>query len=258
MKLGTKFLLVSIAGLIIAISSLFFLTTYSFRSNLDEQIVHDSDNELTLATRSFQANQNVLNTLSDSLKSNYLNLSRSVREVLEAEPDLSSEALSALASEINVTEIHIVDEDGILAFSNFEDLIGYDFASSEQSAVFLEGIENNQFELAQDPAPRGTDNQYFMYVGVSRLDQPGVVQIGMEPTEYQNLVDSFDLQDLVENHRFSDTGHIFITDQNGEIIAHPNVERLGSSVNEQYDHAALQTTSEGQFNEGDRFISICK
>lgn len=254
MKLGTRFLLISLASLIITISSIYFLTTYSFRSNLDDQIEQDSLNELSLVARAYESNERVLTTLADSLKNNYLNTAKATREILRLDPDLSIERLQTIVDEINVSEIHVTDEAGILTYSNVPEVIGYDFAADDQSSVFLEGLDDKSFELAQEPMERGADGLFIMYAGLSRLDETGVIQIGIEPEEYQSLVDSFDLQELVENHQFAKTGHVYIADEEGMIQAHPNVEMIGKSVTEYVPVYRQGESGSGQFTVDNQFV----
>ena len=70
---------------------------------------------------------------------------------------------------------------GVLLYGNIPGFYGFDFNTSEQTLPFIELIGKKGASLAQEPSPRGMDNALFHYIGVARMDEPGVVQIGIEP-----------------------------------------------------------------------------
>lgn len=248
LKLGTKYWLLSFIGIVLTLLTIFTVTTYAFRTNLKEQMHADTKNALTLLVQEYRANEETVQAISSSLKTSYLNMTKATREILQMTNDFSVQALTELAETIDVAEIHVTDENGVLTYSNNVDVIGYDFRSAEQSAAFLEALENKHFELAQDPMPRGADGKFIMYTGIARLDHPGVIQLGIEPEEYEALVRSFDLEEIVQTRSFAKTGHTFIADEQGTIVAHPDRALVGQALS---DVIPSFVTSE---KEGELFI----
>ena len=120
---------------------------------------------------------------------------------------------------LSVDEIHISDEKGILIAGTVPSFIGYDYASAEQSAQFLPAITDPQFELAQDPMPRGINNEIFQYVGVARMDQPGIIQIGYTPQKLINAMEVADIQNLAAGFRVGNSGSVMIADFQGYILS---------------------------------------
>lgn len=211
----------------------------------------DTENTLSLLSRDFSSNEEVLDVLSTSLKDNYLHMTKAIRQLLELTNDLSTPALTELAEEIGVAEIHVTDEQGVLTYSNAVEVIGFDFNDSDQSRVFLEALKNKQFELAQDPMPRGADGKYIMYTGIARLDKPGVIQLGIEPEQYESLVNSFDFQDIVQTYTFAETGYTFIADKEGEIIAHAERGKVGMNISELFPMDMVQSKQGELFHNGE-------
>ena len=88
---------------------------------------------------------------------------------------LETAKMVSLAKELGVTEIHVTDGKGVLLYGNITGFYGFDFNTTDQTLPFVELIGKRNASLAQEPSPRGTDNVLFQYIGVARIDEPGVV-----------------------------------------------------------------------------------
>lgn len=160
-----------------------------------------------------------------------ITITRTIDQYLTDVPDsMIQEEINYLMEELNVEEIHVTDSEGVIRWSSVSDFIGFDFSESEQTQPFLEGLENEKFELAQAPQQRGTDGQLFKYIGVGRTDEPGIVQIGVQPEELQEILAKLDITRTAETTRYGSNGYVYITNKTGEIISHPDSELIGSSI----------------------------
>jgi len=158
-------------------------------------------------------------------------VSEDIKDVPESK--LNTE-VTKIANDLNIPEIHIIDEQGILRWTNIPEFIGFDFNSTEQTKPFLEGLTNKNFSLAQEPQKRGVDQNLFQYIGVARQDKKGIVQIGIKPEELQELVSRIDIGELTKRMKFGKEGYIFITDSAGDIISHPDSSLIGKNITD-YD-----------------------
>jgi methyl-accepting chemotaxis protein len=102
--------------------------------------------------------------------------------------------------------------------------------SSDQTKPFLKILEDPTFELAQDPQPRRADKVLFQYIVVSRKGQAGIVQIGTQPKELDNLLKSASIQNLIEGAVVGTSGYIYRLDPLGKVAAHTVKERIGLDV----------------------------
>lgn len=186
---------------------------------------------------------------------NLIALTRSVAQQIKLNPDLlDTYALKTLKSSLKVVEeIHVIDANGVITHSTHEDLIGFDLNSSEQSKPFMAGANDPTFELAQEPANRGLDNQLFQYAGVGRLDQPGIIQIGILPDTIARVISANNLSNILERTKF-DSAMPWIANEEGLITYHqdPNfagrsLEDLGiaSKIIDQIEGTFRYTTPEG-------------
>ena len=104
--------------------------------------------------------------------------------------------MAMLARLFDVDEVHVTDEKGILLWGNVAGFYGYDFSSADQTRPLLEILRNPSLAIAQEPQPRGSDGVMFQYISVSRIDQVGIVQVGVS-METIDKIRSFERSALV-------------------------------------------------------------
>jgi methyl-accepting chemotaxis protein len=160
-----------------------------------------------------------------------ITITRTIDQYLTTVPDsMIQEEINHLMEELNVEEIHVTNSEGVIRWSSVSDFIGFDFNESEQTQPFLDGLENEEFKLAQAPQQRGTDGELFKYIGVGRTDKAGIVQIGVQPEELQLILAKIDITRTAETTKYGSNGYVYITNKTGEIISHPDSELIGSSI----------------------------
>jgi len=159
-----------------------------------------------------------------------ITISRAFAEILHLNPALETDTngLIELAARLNVEELCVIDENGIIVGSSYEPYLGYDFHVSKQTVPFLAILDDPTLEIAQDPQPNGYSGKLFQYIGVSQKNKKGIAQIGLEPTRYQELLERNAPQALFGGLKIGASGYIFILGSNGRYVAHPNVTLVGS------------------------------
>lgn len=92
-----------------------------------------------------------------------------------------SAVLHRIACELGNLEFWITDESGRIAFGchhmDFE--FPADPRGETQAAPFTALLDRTETMVVQDPQPRELDGMVFQYVGVSGVDQPRIVQMGV-------------------------------------------------------------------------------
>lgn len=106
--------------------------------------------------------------------------------------------LQRILDQLDVDELHVTDGDGFIRWTTVPAYQGFDMASSEQSSAFLPMLTDKSYELAQEPQVNGTVGTLFQYVGVARYDEPGIVQIGMQPTRLQSVLERTSIDKALE------------------------------------------------------------
>jgi len=98
--------------------------------------------------------------------------------------------LGEFAGWVGIDEIYITDSDGVTVGSNLALAYGWRFPDDPkaQAFVFRKLIESKDGVVTQPIKSRDLDTQMFKFVGVSRTDEPGIVQVGYRAetiTKYQ-------------------------------------------------------------------------
>ena len=128
-------------------------------------------------------------SLKASTSEEYLIRARAFARMLEMDPTIldSKMAFNELLEVLDVDELHVIDAAGIITHSSVDAYVGFDMGSSEQSAAFLDLIGTDK-ELVQEPQPNGAKGILFQYIGVSRRDALGCMQVGMQPTRLEAVL----------------------------------------------------------------------
>lgn len=85
-----------------------------------------------------------------------------------------------IAAQARIDSIYATDEDGVTIITNDPGGLGFRFPDdpTAQAYAFRELLKQKDGEVCQPPQRRTLDNQIYKYVGVSRRDKPGIIQVG--------------------------------------------------------------------------------
>lgn len=108
---------------------------------------------------------------------------------------LSSEILESIANRLGIDDIFITDSDAVTVGSNHAAALGWKFPDDPkaQAYAFRALIKQTDGVVTQPIAQRDLDSTMFKFVGVSRIDEPGIVQIGLRAdsiSRYQSEIGS--------------------------------------------------------------------
>jgi len=249
MKLANK-ILIPIVFLITACLGISGVYTYiQTKNNLVVSIVNSNlDNQMSTLVDSINNNNETKKIVQDELDKKNISLAKSVAELISRDKSLmSTDKMIELAKKLDVAEIHVTNGNGIITNGSVKDFIGFDFNSSDQTKAFVPILTDKNFTLAQAPTPRGADKTLFQYVGVSRIDEPGIIQIGIEPKTIQELTKRMELQNLIEKVHIGSSGYAFIIDEKGVITAHKKTTEVGKSITKSDWSKDVLSETKGKF-----------
>lgn len=128
--------------------------------------------------------------LTENLNSDYLSKTRAFSQMISLSPEMldDQERLEEIRVQLGADELHVTDEKGIILWSTVPAYLGFDFNSSDQTKPFMSILTDSSVEIAQEPTPNGAEGKLFQYIGVSRYDKHGIVQVGMEPVRLSNAL----------------------------------------------------------------------
>lgn len=169
-----------------------FLTIFILIINycLSTQAIIDQEHtifntKINQVIRTLEDNQVELKELYASLDEDYLTRAKAFSYVIEKNPSVlnNTSELVKLAKLLNVDELHVSDEKGILTYSSVPKYIGLDFHNGKQMRGFVPILESNDpnVYVIQSAQPNTAEQKIMKYVGVARKDKKGIVQIGLSP-----------------------------------------------------------------------------
>jgi len=181
MKLKHKIIIPVILVIIVSISTLALYGNREIREGLiDGMVEAQLNSQLETVVNTVKSRQNIMAITKDAMDKKNIDLTMSLAQLINSDEEmLLTENLQKLAKNIGVDEIHITDENGIITNGTIPDFLGFDFKTSDQTKPFMTLINEEKGAFAQPPSERGTDKVLFQYIGVSRIDKPGIVQIGL-------------------------------------------------------------------------------
>lgn len=252
-------LFLTLCLLLFGLGGLIYYNQVNFLSTEVEGKVKSAISQIQALYTDAIGNEQNIKELNDN---NLIAIAHSVARLIQHDPGLLDEyALSNLKDSLKIVEeIHIIDANGIITHSNNSDFVGFDLNSTEQSKPFLDGINDSTFELAQEPADRGVDNQLFQYVGVGRLDKPGIIQIGVLPDTIAKIIAANNLTSILERTKF-DSAMPWVANEEGLLVYHQDPNFVGRTLQDlgidkkiidQIEGSFQYTTPEGY----KRFVSF--
>ena len=231
-KMFTKRLLgYMAAAFAVTIIFIFALQTIITKKNNVDSAVE----KLETVREKLLSNDNEIKQLTDSLGENNLAKTRAFAELLANDATLLTDGkkLQEICDNLMVNELHIIDEKGIIIQSTISDYIGFDMNSGEQSAAFMVIIDDPSIEIVQEPQANVAEGTVIQYIGVTRLDAKGLVQVGIRPEILEETLANTAIDVVLGNMDYGENGYIFAADmESGLVLAHPNKELIGKSADE--------------------------
>lgn len=163
-------------------------------------------------------NDRSLETLTDSLKDEYIIKAQTAAYIIENVELNTTEEYQQLAELINVDEIHIFNTEGMIYQGSEEKYFGYDFSSGEQMAFFLPLLEDKSLTLCQDITPNTAEEKLMMYIATWTDDGNNIVQIGLEPERILEEQSQNELSYIFANMPTSEDTILFAIDMTSGIV----------------------------------------
>jgi methyl-accepting chemotaxis protein len=103
--------------------------------------------------------------------------------------DFNASFWTELARRSHLDDLFITDSDGCVVYSKDPKLVNWRFPEypKAQAYEFRKLIGLKDGVVCQKPLRRSVDNLIFKYIGVSRLDTPGIVQVGFSIDSINHL-----------------------------------------------------------------------
>ncbi len=177
----------------------------------------------------------VRNDIAKASDDNLLALTRRVGFAIPYTRVATREKIDQLVKELEVSEIDVIDANGIIVASNLDELLGYDMASGEQSAEFLALLPGGTTaQMTQSYQPRSYDGTAWRkYAGVRIKD--GFVQVAYDAARFMDDL-SEHVASSVSNRHVGQEGFLVVINPDGKTAETRSDIRLNET-----DVAALRS-----------------
>lgn len=156
---------------------------------------------------------------------------RAFASMLAMDPSIAKDAarLAEIKEELQVNELHIIDEEGIITSSTIDSYVGFDMKSGEQSNAFMVIVDDPSIEIAQEPQVNVAEGIVMQYIGVARSDAKGLVQVGVRPEVLENMLASTGIDKVLGSMDYGKQGYIYAIDaDDGTLLAHKDASLIGT------------------------------
>ena len=238
MKISYKILIPTALMIIIAVSTISIIGYTNIAREINNVMEVTTQGTLDDLVQQVEDSDKEAEDLKASLNNNFLRIARTISFMIDRDSSaLNTETMIRLAEASGLEEIHIVGSDGILFAGNIPGFFGFDFSTSDQTKPFMRMMDDPTFELAQEPEIRGIDGALFQYIGVPVKNRGGLVQIGIQPKELQELLENSSLMSILKQYPYKSGGYAYVlSPETKTTTAHIDPEKIGTDMT-QYDFA---------------------
>lgn len=219
------------AAFVVTIVFIFALQTIVAQKDNTDSAVE----KLEMVKEKLLSNDSEIEKLTNSLGENNLAKTRAFAEILATDETLLTDEkrLQEICDELMVNELHVIDEKGIITHSTISGYIGFDMNSGEQSAAFMVIVDDPTIEIVQEPQKNVIEGTVIQYIGVARLDEKGLVQVGIRPEILEETLANTEIDVVLKDMDYGENGYVFAIDiESGLVLAHPNEELIGKKAEE--------------------------
>ncbi len=147
--------------------------------------------------------------IQDASDANLLELATEVAQEIHSVGEARQEVVDELVEELDITELHVIDDRGVIVMSSDDAFVGYNMALGEQSSAFLSLLEpGGPTYLVQKYQPMALNSAVWRkYAGV--VIDGGMVQVGYDAEHFVgNLTDEVRL--AVANRHVGNDGFLVV------------------------------------------------
>ena len=155
----------------------------------------------------------------DASDKNLLELAHEVADSLDNGLNTSPERLAELMKQYDVSEIDLVNADGIIVGCTNPEFVGFDMKSGEQSAEFMALADGTAKEVVQNYQPISYDASISRKYGGVAIEG-GFLQVGYDAARFQKDVDRA-MVGLTHNWHVGRGGFVLISDRDRTIVSDP-------------------------------------
>lgn len=190
-----------------------FLMTTVFTWALQTELAKNEASELVKLNI-----EDVREDILDASNKNLLELTKKIASRLNSAEKADSALLNELGKEFDIAEINVIDSQGIITASTYENFLEYDMRGGSQSAEFLVLLDGKTKEYVQNYQPTSSDPTISRkYAGIV-LNDGGFVQVAYDAERFQKDIDDV-VVGVTRNRHVGENGCIIIAGEDWNIVS---------------------------------------
>lgn len=167
------------------------------------------------------------------LKAEYIETANTVAYILDNNEAAKSdnEELIKIAKMMNIDEINLFDENGVIFYGTHLNYCGVSFDSGEQTAFFKPMLEDKTLTMCQDVTPNFAEGKSMMYAITWNRTGSYMVQVGIEPIRLFNEMERNSIERVIGQFPTYEGVDIYVADiDSGEIIGSTVHSSVGGNL----------------------------
>ena len=190
-----------------------FLMTTVFTWALQTELAKNEASELIKLNI-----EDVREDILDASNKNLLELTKKIASRLNSAEKADTALLNELGKEFDIAEINVIDSQGIITASTYENFLEYDMRGGSQSAEFLVLLDGKTKEYVQNYQPTSSDPTISRkYAGIV-LNGGGFVQVAYDAERFQKDIDDV-VVGVTRNRHVGENGCIIIAGEDWNIVS---------------------------------------
>ena len=222
-----------ITKMMVATTIVFFLITsitQSFLYNYVEDIVFNMElekmkNAHATVYDTFTSASITNKAANDAMDEYSVVIAKAVAKTL-ANDNYSTANLQSILQEMNVAEIYITDEKGIIINSTEQNMIGTSLTENENFVPAMGALKG---ETVVQPAPTRSE-KLVQYISLPRIDEKGIVHIGFSSLPHYNIYEESNPQKSIGQTKIGETGLVMAFNSDGDIKIHSDESLLRTFI----------------------------
>ena len=227
-KKNNVYLLLSLIGVFIV---LFSLCLFALIKGVNYNFQTSSEVISSQITNLIQGNDSERQQLQDSLKEDYISRAKTLSYILEKDSGIEADydSLCSVASLLNLDEINIFGQDGLIAYSTVKEYVGFSIYSGGQIAFFEPMMKDKSLELCQDLTPNTKEGKLIMYAAVWRPDGDSIVQVGISPDHLMQALERTDISNVLDKLPTDNSLYLIYDTDQKKIVSSTDDSMVGLS-----------------------------
>lgn len=228
-NIRSKLLLFITALLVLTAFGSSFTAVFMYNRAYNQQIEEHAQELSSVVLGSHLAALEAFETAEELLEQQMLDSLYLIAELLAVD-GINQSVLTQLAAKSGIEDIYITDGDGVTIFCSDPTGVGWRFPDDPEAQAypFRALLDSRDGVVAQKAAIRDRDGQLYKYVGISRPDQSGIIQVGVTALSLQEIQDSIGTQSMLEKMVESEgLLYGYVVDDSGIIQYHSDPAMLG-------------------------------